>query len=478
MAPPHLRSIVLPASYMNGDEADVVRYLGDLMEFISSPLPHSIITSHLNSIAGKDESAIPPLWNDWWNTDWLDKVELQPLFPESIQRLVQSIHELSLPREVTETGSVEPFRLADDQRFGMTPKKQHEVEEMCGLVKHLAAHAQAKRIVDVGAGQGYLTRNLAAAPLSFDVLALDSSDAQVEGANKRLAELERWQNKVLGKKRKERSTTAPDEPAQPNGRITRSTVFVDTESLPKVVDEWVEGEGATSVLIVGLHACGPLTPAVLRSFVAMNGREGRWKCGGLALVGCCYNRIRDIRKNIPLSQTVKNHPVSLKIESLHLHLAAQVTHNWLEDWAGFELGLRKIVFRGMLERVFGEEHKGEMYKQGLQVGRFNDEAYETWETYLERASRRLNIPLQRLQGLAKRTSTSTSTTSTPSTDHVFIRCLQFLHIIRCMMGPVIESLLLVDRWMMLRESEIDARMVNLFDQSTGSARNIALVVGF
>ncbi|KAG8891316.1 hypothetical protein FRC00_013918, partial [Tulasnella sp. 408] len=313
-------------------------------------------------------------------------------------------------------------------------------------------------------------------------------------AKKRQQELERWQKKVFGRRKKTQAAkeTSPDGPSAAStdtqaespssrpGSVTQATVFVDKDALPTAIDQWIKDQmlpaSEAPVIIIGLHACGSLTPAVLRSFVSLyHTQKGEqpspraWRCAGLALVGCCYNRIRGIEKDFPMSSFVASHPNRplLQIESLHLHLAAQVTHNWLSDWPAFELGLRKIVFRALFERLFSE-HGGKMYQAGLQVGRFNDAAYESWDTYLARAAERLDGITY--DDLKKREADANAKASMEGYDNAKLRRrLEVLHVLRCILGPVVESLLLVDRWMYLREEvdvQVDVRMVNMFDQST------------
>lgn len=352
--------------------------------------------------------------------------------------------------------------MAEDQKFGLSPKKQHEVERMCSLLYGLAwtndtgndseASRAINHIVDVGAGQEYLTRNLAVTPLSFNILALDADDHQTEGAVKRQEQLKSWQNKVFSGKKSGRkdADTVPSEDldlnnstgvaastaqdaARSSGCITRATVFVDQITLPEAIKQWTDGTPAhhtIPVLMTGLHACGSLTPAVLRSFVSLyhqqkatEEKERSWRCAGLALVGCCYNRIREIGRgesyfglagikglrevvtydessclDIPMSRAMREHALhpNLHIESLHLHLAAQVTYSWLDDPVTFQLGMRKIVFRARVERLFCAQYGGEMFKSGVQVGRFNDAAYSSWEEYLRRAAGRLKMPVEDL----------------------------------------------------------------------------------
>lgn len=244
--------------------------------------------------------------------------------PPSFKSIAQAVQDLSLPRSASE--NIPQFRLIEHQMFGLTPKKQHEVERMCAFVNAMAEHPndsqdrrQVQHLVDVGAGQGYLTRNLADMPLSYDLLALDSSEDQVEGAKKRQQELERWQKKVFGRRKAratkgtsgESRTTEPGSQSEGEslkaGSVTQATVFVDKDALPTAIDQWIKNQAPSSsevpVIIIGLHACGSLTPAVLRSFISLYHTQKEeqlapraWRCAGIALVGCCYNRIRGIEK--------------------------------------------------------------------------------------------------------------------------------------------------------------------------------------
>lgn len=79
-----MASITLPPAYGVGSLDNVKRYLSDLIEFISSPLAHSVIVSHLNNIAGGDSSAVPGIWDELWNNSWIDNLELQ----EIVKRLL------------------------------------------------------------------------------------------------------------------------------------------------------------------------------------------------------------------------------------------------------------------------------------------------------------------------------------------------------------------------------------------------------
>ena len=62
--------------------------------------------------------------------------------------------------------------------------------------------------------------------------------------------------------------------------------------------------------------------------------------------------------------------------------------------------------------------------------------------------------------------------------------METLHTWRCLLGQVVETALLDDRLVWLKEkleerqssSAFQCSLVNLFDQATGSGRNVAIVI--
>lgn len=164
---------------------------------------------------------------------------------------------------------------------------------------------QDLRVVDVGAGQGYLTRAIAGMldGEGTKVLALDWDGAQTSGAERR------------ARKETSRKEDGIEE------KIAHKTIHITPDTLLSTVDEWVQsdttlspnqpysrgtseyGSGATPVpvLFVGLHACGSLTPDILRAFFSVSSarleaEEGparrpqrNWTPCGAVIVGCCYN---------------------------------------------------------------------------------------------------------------------------------------------------------------------------------------------
>ncbi|KAG8932192.1 hypothetical protein FRC02_001544 [Tulasnella sp. 418] len=376
----------------------------------------------------------------------------------------------------------------------MTNKKAHEVDQMCSLISDMlqpgGSSVTVKHIVDIGAGQGYLSRALSIPPVNAEVLALDSNDLQTTGAeywNDRFKEVQETQAKKKKKKMLVQDATAEsmgDSPAPLIGSIAHENIFVDKDTLPAAIGKWIASQRAADVtdsgdvpiLLTGLHACGSLTTAVLNSFLALqrdqetsSPSQKGWICSGMAIVGCCYNRMNS-EEDFPLSKFIKTQP-PLRLEVQHKHLAAQSTPTWSNDWTTHRLARKKCVYRALLERELVNRGFEPTFRSGRQVGRLNDKSFESWEKYFSLAIKRMGFDIQ-------------SETIPPPIiqDEETIRLmrrLELLHVLRCLLGPVVESLILMDRWLYLREElpeQVKVQMVNVFNQNTGSARNVALVV--
>lgn len=181
------------------------------------------------------------------------------------------------------------------------------------------------------------------------------------------------------------------------------------------------------------------------------------------------------------------------------HLAAQVPTQWLRNddaKRGTELALRKVVYRALLQPllqgVSTQSHTIPDYSserpiqpglgetvENRRLGKLNDNAYQDWPTFLERATDKLGINLAAINASLPNWFTLEAARLKMESG------LFVLQTLRCILGPLIETLILFDRrdWLQQELTEmngcgrkVEVEIVNLFDQSTGSGRNVALVV--
>ncbi|TFK27181.1 hypothetical protein FA15DRAFT_636214 [Coprinopsis marcescibilis] len=464
---------------------------------------NDILCTHPNDL---DLSVLPPSWAVPWRQlleYYVTGSANSDKLPDDLKRLVDAIRALQLPRRPMTIP--EENLVALHSTKGMSPKKLHEVKRMASYIKALVEDNgdDHLHIVDVGAGQGYLTRALAHALPSAKILALDADEGQTTGA-----ELKLGNQKRLHK-----------EPNALSGQITHRTALITPLSLLEVVDDWIKGEqadGPVPVLFVALHSCGSLTPDILKAFVDCRSRDSsltRWRPCGVVVVGCCYNLMYPgglFTRPLPLSA---------------YHLAAQIPETWLEplaevavsDWnlqPSIELATRKVAWRALLaytlnspdaqilqQAVEEEQPKGKKSADvpvkwwldaqpseslqpdqikgvgqtaaAMRLGKIPDSAYtQGWEHFLRVSGKKIGLVWNAESSLF------------PARDKDLERRIEVLHVLRCLVGPAVESAIVLDRlaWLkgQLRGGDnkpvFQAELINLFDQRTGSGRNIGICV--
>ena len=175
---------------------------------------------------------------------------------------------------------------------------------------------------------------------------------------------------------------------------------------------------------------------------------------------------------------------SLGLSTQHLHLATQAPLTWCYDVSdslspATVLSIRKVTYRALLSRRLDPSARVETGSSGLReahlaqkrVGRLASSAYRDFNCYLTLAAKRLQVGEAVLD---------TKTHMQPDESDLQSE-LETLYVLRCFMGPVIESYIALDRLLYLQEhlrgsnNKESVYLHNLFDQGSGSLRNLALV---
>ncbi|KAI0754664.1 methyltransferase domain-containing protein [Daedaleopsis nitida] len=547
-----------------------------ILDLLDQPLIRTLFETHPNHL-GTSSFELPEEWSSWWDWAGSSSAETPSVdsdrdsqkceapwirllrhssrsgqssvagqdIPLDLRSLIEDANRRVIPRNIGQTlphvehqpysnsaRSVSDPATCPQHSSGMSPKKSHEVVEMSSFIRHFllstkhSSTIDMKHVVDIGAGQAYLSRALRD-QLGLHVLALDWSDVQTRGAARKDAAKTGSRSKRAGTGNAQRShpleETEHSEVVSVAGSLTYVTTTIDQASLLSSTSTWISGSEATDsensnnghpppvtdapatpsptpVLFVALHACGSLTPDILRAFVAARkacALTAPWTPQGAVVVGCCYNMLRP--EDFPLSRAFRScrNAAGFALTANHLQLAAQVPSQWLrseESRREATLALRKIVWRALLEDPLREQVENEHVRSGdddgdavkrasgvsdaggrarteeqadrrpRRLGRLRDSAYADWETFVGIV--RAKLGNERLD--------------IPRGDAVLERGIEVFHTLRCLAGPVVESLILLDRlaWMQeeLEELPFDAKLVNLFDQASGSGRNVAIVI--
>ncbi|KAF9651567.1 hypothetical protein BDM02DRAFT_3138676 [Thelephora ganbajun] len=455
---------------------DSDRYLNCLEDFLVSPLPKSLLAAHPND-AAKPSFTLPPGWETWWNwavstpQPWVELLsyyaEQRPNsdIPGPLSQMIDNIKALQLTRsqrlppvptgygaklhEAQYINANTSYTQTSAKR--MSPKKLHEVSAMTAHIVHLLRTSPTlkgvQHVVDIGAGRGYLSWNLRA--LGMHVLALDASDTQAKGAERQ---------------------GSYSKSSNDRGSLTYQTAKITPSTLLQLVDEWIidlshstAESHLPSVVFVALHACGSFTTDILRTSVSAihgNGERRSWSLKAAIVVGCCYNMMEGKGWS----------PSYFTLSSSHLQLAAQVPSTWLDHQARTEVALRKVSWRALLEATTTESNPTDGCPTPKnRLGRVSNDLYQHWEQFLQISSVKLcKIPIRGMEQFPEKLAMLEKRIST-------------LHALRCLLGSCVESLIIWDRYVWLKEVSgggryFEAHLLNLFDQRQASGRNISITL--
>lgn len=330
---------------------------------------------------------------------------------------------------------------------GMVEKKIHEVERMTPVIKQLAKDHHIESIMDLGAGQGYLSRSLAYRS-NLKVLAVDSSEVQTCGAK-------RFDERII--KHLKKSDVL---------QLHHVNEFITPDNASTILSRWSQVQ-SEKWLLCGLHTCGDLASMILRLFTA----SPEITC--LVNVGCCYHFLSEQSPHcgFPLSETIKK--TNLFIGHTARMLSSQVPERWVEKADDTLIALEHHFFRALLQQI--------MVEKGLAVagaapviGRLNKKKdFTSFPVYVKAAASRLNLPPDTISD--KVAEEYYNDYKARQID----RQIAFVWSLRAILAPVLESIILVDRWLYLNDAIPDSPTKKvylwpLFDPMT-SPRNMVIM---
>ncbi|BGP27703.1 splicing factor u2af-associated protein 2 [Rhodotorula toruloides] len=372
-------------------------------------------------------------------------------------------------RERTEEEKLAKVNLKNALQAGKSPKKEHEVENLSRLVGDVQAEERLTHCIDVGSGRAHLSRALACPPLDLHVLAIDWSSTQIVGAE-RIDQL------------RADAFLAPDK-----GSLTHEVSSLDADGVQAALERWppVDSyETCPPALLIALHACGDLTPNAMTAFIRAE-KDAQRSGARAILVGCCYNM-----------QTPSLFPLSRHFASLlasgrpmsraHLRLTPQSPPTWHltpGSTAAMYASTLKLAYRARFEAEMGAAGIGADHQR--RVGRISE--CRSWEEYRERALKKAEGGLTSAQVQALRFGDGDEGADAEAERWATaLFQLRVFWTLRSWLGPPLETLCVLDRFAYLCEGLREAagsdemrrrvEVVNIFDQATGSLRNVALVV--
>ncbi|XP_043689485.1 protein RRNAD1 isoform X2 [Telopea speciosissima] len=462
---------------------------------------------------------------------------VQDYWPSSLKEFILVLRSLVLPQEQTALQMMFPnlhvASLSSVLTQGMNLKKKHEVEILAAIVNSTARKVGGQTIIDVGAGQGYLAQVLSF-QYHLSVVAIDASSHLGEVTS---ARAERIKKHYLSKMRKARAANAYlSVPQTVTCRVLSSETLKalsdyllhnDNDEQSKHIVEGVADVGKepslcndpnneSSLVLAGLHACGDLSVTMLRTFLEC--REVK----AVVSIGCCYNLLSEEGSEntgpqcgFPMSESAKLAGFSFGKNARDL--ACQSAERWrnlTRDAAlqNFDLHAFRAVFQMVLCRYYPE-----VWKASPSIGRKG-------KALRRQQQRRVLESNLRLEEYGQSCSTSDIDSLSPkisssnnmgegSQSYTVDKCslfenfcksglcrlglvpsqeIDFLGVwkeaqhfselvgpywsLRAALGPLLETLILLDRLLFLQEqgNMVEATVVPIFDPRL-SPRNVAII---
>lgn len=225
-----------------------------------------------------------------------------------------------------------------------------------------------------------------------------------------------------------------------------------------------------SICLTGLHTCGNLASTCLHVFHAQD------SCRILCNIGCCYHLLRERysqqeffgNKALMEQQTEDGFPLSQYLQQKQVRLgrnarmlAAQSIERTL---AAKELPNITLYYRALLE-VLVCRHAPHL-KNELQVGKVRK--FDNFSEYVQKCAQKLDTPW--LEGVEQ--AKLHSLLKQHEQDRHF---LEIFYLLRMSFAPVLESVILLDRLLYLKELGYEhSYLIDLFD-AVISPRHYAIV---
>ncbi|KAI9323275.1 methyltransferase domain-containing protein [Dichotomocladium elegans] len=307
----------------------------------------------------------------------------------------------------------------------MTSKKIHEVELMSTLIHDVAKERGISHVLDLGSGQGYLSRALAFQH-DMNVLAVDMSEIQTRGAMK----FDRRAIRAAEKKNKLKEVGQMKEPK----KLQHVTEMITPENVSSVLTRWGSNDGESKPwLICGLHTCGDLSPMIMRLFA-----ESKDQVACLVNVGCCYHYLAD---GFPLSDSLKQR--GYKLSTTARVLACHSPWQWIHEMENCRKLFEQHFSRALLQQIMADKGLSSTVAPPTLGKPFNKEF--DFGAYVQKALKKFGAAPDAIS---------------PEEANMYYaryknqcradRQITVLWTLRSLLAPVLESLILMDRWLYLR----------------------------
>ncbi|KAF2077858.1 hypothetical protein CYY_000820 [Polysphondylium violaceum] len=420
-------------------------------------------------------------------------------FPQSLKEFIHQAVSLWMPTGVHRADesqwSLHSFSL-ETLFIGMSEKKIHEIKRMAEIVHSVAQVLQPTEMLDIGSGEGYLTQVLSH-QFKYSISAVDCSHSFIQGAMKRQSLIEDQRiSKELKEKNIDKTTitnTTTTNNITANQRkelksnekkvlmkelnITSPNMCVATIHPDMKGDDFIDllnnnnsSKNYESMMLLGLHTCGNLPATMIQNFIGCNHIDS------IIDVGCCYYKVDG--NHVFLSEHCKS--LDLVLGPAPLKLSCEATEKSQADQESFEYSNRVHFYRVILEtwlkkQVFNNRN------HDFTIRNLSKTHCATFESYAKASIARINRLQQQQDSNAVHPDITLDSLmefykeNNFNTDERQKQVSIFL-LLRGLLSPVIESLIVLDRWLYLNQfsTTCNSFITPIFDKNL-SPRNFIII---
>ncbi|XP_071445460.1 methyltransferase-like protein 25B [Hetaerina americana] len=363
------------------------------------------------------------------------------------------------------------FEAASDQggffqvfRKHVTPKKMHEIDKMAKVVCQLAADTHAMHVVDVGSGLGHLARLLSYGH-GLSVCCIEAQETLSSRARKLDMEMKKALSKMLTKEQLRllpcpQHVTSIVEPSMEKSHFVQmvSQAFQQHSMTSRLSNALSSNTGFG---IVGLHPCGDLAPYLIRIFTDCP--EAKFIC----IAGCCYMKLTPniefpmsakLMDDNAVSPWQRDFQLSYESREMACHAIEAYSRNLL---SGITSSLKIHCYRAALERIIVKNWPN-LSRRGLKSIKYAE--HLQFPEYAVRALSSLKLIPPNEDVLSEETNQCLDSW----------RKVVCFYSIRLMLSPLVETLILIDRFLFLSLKGMTCRISPEFDPEL-SPRNHLII---
>ncbi|XP_019537357.3 methyltransferase-like protein 25B [Aedes albopictus] len=327
-------------------------------------------------------------------------------------------------------------------------KKRHEIEKFCEQCWRTGRKTDVQYLVDIGSGQGNLARTLCYG-FGFRVCCIEQDEKLVESARLKDEELSSRLKRKL-------KVETMHHPVHLNRKVNLEQI--DPGQFVEILRDAfnVEKDAPLQFGLVGLHPCGDLAVSLMKLFLSCP--EAKF----IKLVCCCYMKLTTAKDKcsnygFPLSAFCKQRELHLSYEAREI--ACHAIEQYYSKLGSDYQELKVHAFRAAVEKIIVQLYP-HLKHSGVRSTKVTNLSFQQ---YCEKATSGMGLDLP---------VTAMESPEIESDLRHWERVVKF-YTLRLMFAPLVESIVLYDRWLYLLEQGIHSQIDVIFDPVC-SPRNHAL----